>query len=114
MSDVDRIKALPVLEAAVCSLRAVRVGNDIVTAGSAPEVMAALIETLPARLRAARTARRLNLRETASRTGVSFNTLSRIERGVGSPTVSNAIAVMRWLDPQTAADMSGDTRGVGG
>ncbi len=56
-----------------------------------------LIEKLPALVRERRQALGVSLREAAEWTGVSFNTLSRIERG-GSASAENVVRLLRWLD----------------
>lgn len=62
--------------------------------------LAETIANLPLLLREARRARGLSQRAAAEQIGVSFATVSRIETG-SDGMVSNAIAVLRWLD-QTA------------
>lgn len=53
-------------------------------------------EALGARLLAERERRGIGLRQAAEETGVSFNTLSRIERGHDC-RYSHALAVLAWL-----------------
>ncbi len=48
-------------------------------------------------LRATRRQRRLSLRDLADQTGVSFNTLSRVERG-HVPDLRNLRRIAEWLD----------------
>lgn len=64
--------------------------------------LAAMLDSLPMLLREARRAQHLNLRDAADQIGVSFNSLSRFERG-RDMMLGNAIAVLRWLDhpPET-------------
>jgi transcriptional regulator with XRE-family HTH domain len=52
--------------------------------------------TLGADLRRTRAARGLSLRDASAECGVSFNSLSRIERGKDT-TLSTAVAVLRWI-----------------
>jgi transcriptional regulator with XRE-family HTH domain len=52
---------------------------------------------LAASLRKARRARRLSLRDLADQIGVSFNTLSRVERGFW-PDLKNYQAIVGWLE----------------
>lgn len=59
--------------------------------------LAKTLEFLPALVREARRQRRMTLREAADATGVSFNAISRFERG-GDMMLSSAIALVRWLD----------------
>jgi transcriptional regulator with XRE-family HTH domain len=61
--------------------------------GEAADILADLAVSL----RAVRRSRRLDLRETADQSGVSLNTLSRIERG-RECGVTSAVRVLRWLD----------------
>ncbi len=56
-----------------------------------------LLATLPVLLRDARLSRRLSIRAAARQLGVCGPTVSRIEAG-GDCLVSNAVAVLRWLD----------------
>jgi transcriptional regulator with XRE-family HTH domain len=56
-----------------------------------------ILVDLAVSLRAVRRSRRLDLRETADQSGVSLNTLSRIERG-RECSVTNAIRLLRWLN----------------
>lgn len=62
--------------------------------------LAEVIGNLPLLLREARRARGLSQRAAAREMGISFATVSRFERG-DDGMVSNAVAIMRWLD-QTA------------
>jgi ribosome-binding protein aMBF1 (putative translation factor) len=58
-----------------------------------------VLDDLPALLRGARRQRGgLSLRQAAQESGVSLNTLWRIERGVGNIAVTNARALLVWLD----------------
>ncbi len=59
--------------------------------------MAATLRDLPTTLRVARERECIGLREAAVRTGVSFNTLSRIERG-HDYKVSAAVKILAWLE----------------
>ncbi|GIF14819.1 helix-turn-helix domain-containing protein [Actinoplanes teichomyceticus] len=59
--------------------------------------LADIIASLPLLLREARRTRRLSLRAAAKELGMSFSTVSRIEAG-DDCALSNAIAVLRWLD----------------
>lgn len=54
------------------------------------------IANLASTLRAERRARRLSLRDLADETGVSFNTLSRVERG-HVPDLKNFQRIVDWL-----------------
>jgi transcriptional regulator with XRE-family HTH domain len=66
--------------------------------------LAEIVEEIPAAVRMTRRARGLNLREAAASSGVSFNALSRIERG-GDCSLSNLRALLAWLDlSQPAAE----------
>lgn len=64
--------------------------------------LADVIGNLPLLLREARRARGLSLRATARELRISFSTVDRIERGEDC-ALSNAVAVMRWLDQTPAA-----------
>ncbi len=55
-------------------------------------------EELGAALRRARKDRGLSLREVENETGISFATLARIERQVGSPTPANLAKIVDWLN----------------
>jgi len=55
-------------------------------------------EELGAALRRARKDRGVSLRDVENETGISFATLSRIERQVGSPTSGNLTRIVEWLD----------------
>jgi len=57
-----------------------------------------ILQTLPLRARETRRARGMNLREAAGKIGLSFNTLSRFERGANDLQLSNAILVLQWLE----------------
>lgn len=61
--------------------------------------LADVLSSLPLLLREARRARRLSQRAAADQIGVSFSTISRIETDRDG-MVSNALAVLRWLDEQ--------------
>lgn len=63
------------------------------------------LQHLPVLVRFTRRARGLNLREAAAESGVSFNTLSRVERGRACD-VPTAIKILRWLDRETPEDLS--------
>lgn len=56
-----------------------------------------VLVNLPMLLHEARRARGVTLREAAKQTGLSFNTIMRMEKGTDS-SMSSAIAVMNWLD----------------
>jgi transcriptional regulator with XRE-family HTH domain len=55
-------------------------------------------EELGAALKRARKARGLSLRDVEGETGISFATLARIERQVGSPTPDNLARITEWLN----------------
>jgi transcriptional regulator with XRE-family HTH domain len=55
------------------------------------------VTDLGVRLRAAREERGLGLRAAAEEIGVSFNSLSRVERGRDC-LYSHALMILRWLD----------------
>jgi ribosome-binding protein aMBF1 (putative translation factor) len=59
--------------------------------------LAEVIARLPMLLREARRARGLSMRAAAKELGISFSTVCRIEEGQDC-ALSNAVAVMRWLD----------------
>lgn len=61
-----------------------------------------LLDHLPLLLREARRKRRLSQRAAAEQIGCSFSTVSRMEGGEDC-ALSNAVAVLRWLDtpPET-------------
>ncbi len=68
-------------------------------------------EHLGSALRRARKDRGLSLRDVENETGISFATLARIERQVGSPTPDNLARITKWLNipigrilPSDAAD----------
>ena len=67
-----------------------------------PEI-ADVLDRLPILLREARRARGLSVRATAKELGCSFATVSRIESG-DDCVLSNAVAVLRWLDARKPAD----------
>lgn len=67
-----------------------------------PEPRANLAATLKERRRA----RRFSLRDLADETGVSFNTLSRVERGQ-LPDLKNLQRIADWLEMPTDAFLSG-------
>lgn len=56
-----------------------------------------VLEVLPVLLREGRRSRRLSVRAAAVQIGFSFSTVSRIEEGQDC-ALSNAVAVLRWLD----------------
>ncbi|HEU4544468.1 MAG TPA: helix-turn-helix transcriptional regulator [Jiangellaceae bacterium] len=56
-----------------------------------------MLAELSTAVRVTRRARRLDLRQTAEKSGVSFTTIGRIERGEDC-SLSNAIKLLRWLD----------------
>jgi len=55
-------------------------------------------EELGAALKRARKAQGLSLRDVEGETGISFATLARIERQVGSPTPDNLARITEWLN----------------
>jgi len=59
--------------------------------------MSESISKLGAMLRARRREKRLSLRDLADQTGVSFNTLSRVERG-HVPDIKNFQRIVDWLE----------------
>ena len=59
--------------------------------------LARLLGHLPLLLREARRQRRLSVRAAGRQLGMSFSTVSRIEAGEDC-ALSNALAVLRWLD----------------
>lgn len=63
--------------------------------------LADVIGNLPLLLREARRARRLSVRAAAKEVGCSFSTISRMENGEDC-ALSNAVAVLRWLDLPTS------------
>lgn len=64
--------------------------------------LAEILAVLPLLLREARRQRRLSQRAAAAEIGCSYATISRIESGEDC-ALSNATAVLRWLDRPTAA-----------
>lgn len=60
-----------------------------------------LLEKLPMLLRDTRSARGLSLRDVERQTGVSNAVVSHMERGIGEPSMRNAIAILRWLTKVT-------------
>lgn len=65
------------------------------------------VVTLPESLAAERKRQGLSLRDTAEQIpGVSFNTLTRIERRISEPTADHVVAVLRWLatDPEAGGE----------
>jgi ribosome-binding protein aMBF1 (putative translation factor) len=64
--------------------------------------LADVIASLPLLLREARRARGLSQRAAAKELNCSFATVSRIEAG-DDCVLSNAVAVLRWLDRQVTA-----------
>lgn len=59
--------------------------------------LADVLDGLPLLVREARRARGLSLRAAADQIGIGFATVSRIEGG-NDCALSNAVAVVRWLD----------------
>lgn len=57
-----------------------------------------ILQSLPLLARETRRARGLNLRKAADEIGLSFNTLSRFERGANDLQLRNAILVVQWLE----------------
>jgi hypothetical protein len=74
--------------------------------------LADILDNLPFLVREGRRSRGLNLRDAGKQSGVGFNTLSRVERGMDC-MVPNAIAILRWLDTRQPADgeQTGGDRG---
>lgn len=70
------------------------------------EVAATLVD-LPVALRIVRQSRQLTLRDVEAQSGVSFNALSRLERGRDC-SLSNARAVLLWLDCCAQVDEDDD------
>lgn len=70
--------------------------------------LADILENLPFLVREGRRFRGLNLRDAGEQSGVGFNTLSRVERGM-SCSVPNAIAILRWLDSRPPASTTEET-----
>lgn len=66
-----------------------------------------VLEALPLLVREHRRRLKLTLREAGERAGVGFNTLYRLESRVGDCSLSNALAILRWL----GADPPGGTGG---
>jgi transcriptional regulator with XRE-family HTH domain len=64
--------------------------------------LAEVLTALPLLLREARRARGLSQRAAAEQIGFTFATVSRIEAGRDG-MVSNALAVLRWLDTRPPA-----------
>jgi ribosome-binding protein aMBF1 (putative translation factor) len=64
--------------------------------------LADVIANLPLLLREARRARGLSMRAAAASIGLSHSTITRIEAGEDC-ALSNAVAVLRWLDQCQAA-----------
>jgi hypothetical protein len=63
--------------------------------------LAEVVALLPTLLREGRRARRLSVRAAAAQLDMSFATVSRIEGGHDC-ALSNAMAVLRWLDASPA------------
>ena len=72
--------------------------------------LAEVIASLPLLLREARRARGLSLRAAARELGMSFSTVTRMEAGEDC-ALSNAVAVLRWLD-QTPARLAAESTEV--
>lgn len=68
------------------------------------------LSQLGVRLKARRREKRLSLRDLADQTGVSFNTLSRVERG-HVPDLKNFQRIVDWLDipPETFFEPPSET-----
>jgi len=64
--------------------------------------LAAVLAALPLLLREARRSRQLSMRGAATQLGMSQSTVMRIEAGEDC-ALSNAAAVLRWLDLPAAA-----------
>ena len=67
-------------------------------------------EELGAILKRTREKKRLSLRKVADLTGVSFNTLSRMERGIGTPDAENLTRVSEWIGMPVARLVAGGRR----
>ncbi|MEQ1765549.1 MAG: helix-turn-helix transcriptional regulator [Pyrinomonadaceae bacterium] len=65
-------------------------------------------EELGAALKRARKDRGMSLRDVENETGISFATLARIERQVGSPTPDNLTSITEWLNIPIARILSSD------
>lgn len=65
------------------------------------------ISSLGAVLKARRREKRLSLRDLADETGVSFNTLSRVERG-HIPDLKNFERIIAWLDVPASTFLKAD------
>ena len=65
-------------------------------------------EELGAALKRARKDRGLSLRDVEGETGISFATLARIERQVGSPTSENLTRITEWLNIPIARILPSD------
>jgi len=63
--------------------------------------IARVLEDLPVIVRSVRRARRLSLREMADQSGVSFNTITRLEHGAAC-SIRSAAALLLWLDEAPA------------
>lgn len=59
--------------------------------------LADVLQLLPVLVREKRRLRGLSLRQAAKEIGVSFNTVTRFERGEDA-VMSTVVAVFRWLD----------------
>ncbi len=70
--------------------------------------LAGVIAALPLLLREARRAQGLSMRAAAAQLGMSFSTVDRIERGEDC-VLSNAVAVLRWLDQTGTHTATGET-----
>ena len=66
-----------------------------------------VLEALPLLVREQRRRLGITLREAGEQSGVGFNTLYRIEARVSECSLSNAVAILRWL----GADPPGGTGG---
>lgn len=71
--------------------------------------LAEVLASLPLLVREARRARGLSQRAAAREMGVSFSTISRAESGEDL-VMSNAVAVLRWLDARPANPSPEETR----
>lgn len=64
--------------------------------------LADVLDNLPLLVRERRRQQRLSLRDAADQSGVSFNTICRIEKG-SDTAMSIVIAALRWLDKPAEA-----------
>lgn len=70
---------------------------------------AALVESLPDLVTARMARERLSVRAVAARTGVPFNTVSRLRAARTLPSAAHVVRLLRWLDtpaPQAEAPLT--------